>query len=136
MCIRDRSYTDIKWSSNNSKITVDQNGLVQISGVILASNYSAEITCTITLSAVSYTHLDFEITGADTVREGTEIQLSIDNVQPEAADTSDITWTSSDPSKMCIRDRSNPVPRLLLSSSEEALLQVYLQMKRSGRPNL
>lgn len=44
------SYTDIKWSSNNSKITVDQNGLVQISGVILASNYSAEITCTITLS--------------------------------------------------------------------------------------
>ena len=41
---------------------------------------------------------DFEITGANTVREGTEIQLSIENVQPEAADTSDITWTSSDPS--------------------------------------
>ena len=41
---------------------------------------------------------DFEITGANTVREGTEIQLSIENAQPEAADTSDITWTSSDPS--------------------------------------
>lgn len=41
---------------------------------------------------------DFEITGANTVREGSEIQLSIENVQPEAADTSDITWTSSDPS--------------------------------------
>lgn len=44
------SYTSINWSSNNSKITVDQNGLVKISGVILASNYSAEITCTLTLS--------------------------------------------------------------------------------------
>lgn len=41
---------------------------------------------------------DFEITGATTVREGTQIQLEIDNVEPEAADTSDITWTSSDPS--------------------------------------
>src|SRR5699024_4358439 len=41
---------------------------------------------------------DIEITGANTVREGTEIQLTIENVQREAADTSDITWTSSDPS--------------------------------------
>ncbi len=45
---------------------------------------------------------DFEITGATTVREGTQIQLEIDNVEPEAADTSDITWTSSDPSIACV----------------------------------
>ena len=41
---------------------------------------------------------DFQITGATTVREGTDIQLEIDGVEPEAADTSDITWSSSDPS--------------------------------------
>lgn len=41
---------------------------------------------------------DFEVGGATTVREGSQIQLSIENVQPTAADTSDITWLSSDPS--------------------------------------
>ena len=41
---------------------------------------------------------DFDIEGANTVREGTQIQLSIENAQPVAADTSDITWSSSDPS--------------------------------------
>ena len=44
------SYTSISWSSSNSKITVDENGVVAIAGLITASNYSATITCTLTLS--------------------------------------------------------------------------------------
>lgn len=44
------SYTSISWSSSNSKITVDENGLVKITGIITASNYTANITCTLTLS--------------------------------------------------------------------------------------
>lgn len=66
-----------------------------IANIILQFTTNDSITFTV-VDGVPVT--DFEITGADTVREGTEIQLSIDNVQPEAADTSDITWTSSDPS--------------------------------------
>ena len=44
------NYTSIEWKSSNSKVTVDQNGVVKVDGVILANNYQADITCTITLS--------------------------------------------------------------------------------------
>lgn len=66
-----------------------------IANIILQFTTNDSITFTV-VDGVPIT--DFEITGANTVREGTDIQLSIDNVQPEAADTSDITWSSSDPS--------------------------------------
>lgn len=66
-----------------------------IANIILQFTTNDSITFTV-VDGVPVT--DFEITGATTVREGTDIQLSIDNVQPEAADTSDITWSSSDPS--------------------------------------
>ena len=39
----------------------------------------------------------FDIDGANTVQEGSQIQLSITNIQPTTGDTSDITWTSSNP---------------------------------------
>lgn len=44
------SYTAISWSSSNSKLTVDDTGLVKLSGTATSSNYTATITCTITLS--------------------------------------------------------------------------------------
>lgn len=66
-----------------------------IANIVLQFTTNDSITFTV-VDGVPIT--DFEITGATTVREGTDIQLSIDNVQPEAADTSDITWSSSDPS--------------------------------------
>ncbi|MBQ7203319.1 MAG: Ig-like domain-containing protein [Eubacterium sp.] len=40
---------------------------------------------------------NFKIDGVATVREGSEIQLSIIDVEPEAGDKSDITWSSSHP---------------------------------------
>lgn len=66
-----------------------------IANIILQFTTNDSITFTV-VDGVPLT--DFEIGGATTVREGSEIQLSIENAQPEAADTSDITWTSSDPS--------------------------------------
>lgn len=54
---------------------------------------------TITFNVVDAQPLtDFSIEGANTVKEGSQIQLSVTNIQPTAGDTSDITWTSSDPS--------------------------------------
>lgn len=54
---------------------------------------------TITFNVVEAQPLtDFSIEGANTVREGSQIQLSITNIVPEVGDTSDITWSSSDPS--------------------------------------
>lgn len=45
------NYTSIVWSSSNSKVSVDPaTGLVKISGAATSSNYTATITCTITLA--------------------------------------------------------------------------------------
>ena len=70
-----------------------------IANIVLQFTTNDSITFTV-VDGVPVT--DFEITGATTVREGTDIQLSVDNVQPEAADISDITWASSDPSIACV----------------------------------
>lgn len=66
-----------------------------IANIILQFTTNDSITFTV-VDGVPLT--DFDIVGANTVKEGTQIQLGIENTQPVAADTSDITWSSSDPS--------------------------------------
>lgn len=66
-----------------------------ISNLVLQFAYNDSITFTVVEAQPID---DFTIEGANTVKEGSQIQLSITNVQPETGDTSDITWTSSDPS--------------------------------------
>lgn len=54
---------------------------------------------TITFNVVEAQPLeDFSISGANTVREGSQIQMEITDIKPSTGDTSDITWSSSDPS--------------------------------------
>lgn len=52
---------------------------------------------------------DFEVTGASSVKEGDQLALGIDNVKPVAADTSDIVWTSSDPSIASVDEKTGMV---------------------------
>lgn len=66
-----------------------------IGNLVLQFAYNDTITFTV-VDAQPIT--DFSIEGSNSVKEGSQIQLSITNVQPETGDTSDITWTSSDPS--------------------------------------
>lgn len=66
-----------------------------IGNLVLQFIYNDTITFTV---VESQPLTDFSISGANTVREGSQIQLSITDIQPEVGDTSDITWESSDPS--------------------------------------
>lgn len=66
-----------------------------ISNLVLQFAYNDTITFNV-IEAQPIT--DFNISGADTVQEGSQIQLSITDVKPSTGDTSDITWSSSDPS--------------------------------------
>lgn len=66
-----------------------------IGNLVLQFAYNDKITFTV-VEAQPIT--DFKIDGATQVQEGTEIQLSITDVQPSTGDMSDITWRSSDPS--------------------------------------
>ncbi len=54
---------------------------------------------TITFEVVEAQPLtDFNITGPEKVQEGAQIQLTVTDIVPTVGDTTDITWTSSDPS--------------------------------------
>ncbi len=66
-----------------------------IANLILQFTTNDTITFTV-IDGVPCT--SFDIKGTNTVKEGEEIYLSIENAKPDAADTSDITWSSSDPS--------------------------------------
>lgn len=70
-----------------------------IANIILQMKYNDSITFNV-VEAQPIT--DFEIEGANTVKEGTQIKLDITNVKPDAGDTSDITWSSSDPTIACV----------------------------------
>lgn len=65
-----------------------------ISNLVLQFVYNDTITFTV-VDAQPITNFDIE--GATTVKEGSQIMMEITNVQPSAGDTSDITWSSSDP---------------------------------------
>lgn len=65
-----------------------------IANIILQFTTNDTVTFTV-VDGVPLT--DFKIGGATAVKEGTQIQLSIEDAKPEAAITSDITWVSSDP---------------------------------------
>lgn len=69
---------------------------VEILGnLILQFVYNDSITFTV-VDAQPLT--DFSIDGPNAVQEGTQIQLGIVDIVPDVGDTSDITWSSSDPS--------------------------------------
>lgn len=65
-----------------------------LANIILQMAYNDSITFNV-VDAQPLT--DFDIEGNTTVKEGSQLKLSITNVKPDAGDTSDITWTSSDP---------------------------------------
>lgn len=66
-----------------------------IANILLKLKYNDTITFNV-VDGVPCT--DFNITGPDTVQEGTQIQMAITDAKPVAADVSDITWSSSDES--------------------------------------
>ena len=59
------AYTDIQWSSNNSKVVVDQNGLVTVDigiGDLATKTFTGTITCRITLSDGTVLSKDITVT--------------------------------------------------------------------------
>lgn len=100
----------VTWSSDNSKIKVDENGVVSYSkGILDRLPASANITATsVDNPAVSdtirvtFTEAAVHVTGVTlgqselAVNEGSTAQLTA-NVQPGDATVKDVTWVSSDP---------------------------------------
>lgn len=68
-----------------------------LANIILQMKYNDSITFKV-IEAVPITNFDIDTMGVTSVKEGTQIQFGITNVQPDAGNVSDITWESSDPS--------------------------------------
>lgn len=80
-----------------------------IANIILQMKYNDSITFNV-VEAKPITNFDIE--GANTVKEGTQIKLDITNVQPDAGDTTDITWSSSDPTVACVDPKTGVITGL------------------------
>lgn len=80
-----------------------------IANIVLQMTYNDSITFNV-VDAQPITNFDIE--GATTVKEGTQIALAITNVQPEAGDVSDITWKSSDPTVACVDEKTGLITGL------------------------
>lgn len=74
-----------------------------ISNLVLQFVYNDEITFTV-IDGQPIT--DFSIDGVTTVKEGDQLQMRIIDVKPSAGDTSDIVWTSSDPSVASVDEKT------------------------------
>ncbi|MBR2134525.1 MAG: Ig-like domain-containing protein [Eubacterium sp.] len=65
-----------------------------ISNLVLQFVYNDEITFTV-VEAQPLT--DFNLSSAETVKEGAQMKIEVTDIQPSAGDINDITWTSSNP---------------------------------------
>lgn len=55
---------------------------------------------------------DFKITGAKSIKEGVQTQLTIDEMVPTTGDKTDIRWRSSDPSIACVDEMTGVITGL------------------------
>lgn len=98
-----------------------------IANIILQMAYNDKITFNV-VEAQPLT--DFNISGVTSVKEGSEIQLSIVDVKPDAGDTSDIVWSSSDPTVASVDSKTGVIRGLdagdsVLSQSKEVTITAY-----------
>lgn len=128
-CTPVRLEQGIKWSVGKSVLdtsasdyaSVSEDGLVTFlaAGEVTIrvnpeSTLYAAFTDTITFTVLEQADLpvtDFEISGSTSVAEGSQIQLSVDNVQPAGAYRGDLAWSSSDPT-IAVVDESGTVTGL------------------------
>jgi len=102
-------YTECKWESSNSNISVDENGLVTNSSNITTLNNAAKITCTLTnalgdtySASVYVTFTRSAVTGVSFADErvlgapSETVQLS-PTIAPASASVKDCIYSSSNP---------------------------------------
>lgn len=114
---------DVTWTSDNDKITVDENGVVSysVSPLIRPLPASATITATSVDNpavsdsiVVTFTEAAVHVTGvtldrnAVSMTEGGSDKLTA-NVQPGDATIKDVTWASSDPAVVTVDASGNLV---------------------------
>ena len=80
-----------------------------VANIILQMRYNDSIT----FEVVEAQPIEsFDIEGVKTVKEGSEIQLELTNVQPSTGDMSDIVWSSSDPTVASVDEKTGVIKGL------------------------
>ena len=80
-----------------------------VANIILQMRYNDSITFTVVESQPIES---FNIEGAKSVKEGSQIQLSVTDVNPSTGDMSDIVWTSSNPEYARVDEKTGVITGL------------------------
>ena len=80
-----------------------------VANIILQMRYNDSITFTVVDAEPIES---FDIEGAKTVKEGSQIQMQLTNVQPSTGNMSDVVWTSSDPSVASVDEKTGVITGL------------------------
>ena len=80
-----------------------------VANIILQMRYNDSITFTVVESEPIES---FDIEGAKSVKEGSQIQLQLANVQPSTGNMSDVVWTSSNPEVASIDEKTGVITGL------------------------
>ena len=80
-----------------------------VANIILQMRYNDSITFTVVEAQPIES---FNIEGAKTVKEGSQIQLSVTDVNPSTGDMSDIVWTSSNPEMARVDEKTGVITGL------------------------
>ena len=80
-----------------------------VANIILQMRYNDSITFTVVDSEPIES---FDIEGVKTVKEGSQIQLQLTNVQPSTGNMSDVVWSSSDPTIASVDEKTGVITGL------------------------
>ncbi|MBR4240725.1 MAG: Ig-like domain-containing protein [Eubacterium sp.] len=80
-----------------------------VANIILQMKYNDSITFTVVDAEPIES---FDIEGVKTVKEGSQIQLQLTNVQPSTGNMSDVVWSSSDPTIASVDEKTGVITGL------------------------
>lgn len=91
-----------------------------IANIILQMKYNDSIEFTVVQSQ-PITNFEIDNSKLESVKEGTQLQYNIINIEPDVGDKSDIVWTSSDPNVAMVDPKTGVITALDAGGSLGAL---------------
>jgi uncharacterized protein YjdB len=104
-----------------------------IANIVLQMAYNDSITFTV-VDAQPLTDFDIEAS-ATSVKEGAQLGLEITNISPDAGDTTDITWSSSDPTIATVDPETGVVTGLDAGGSLGSLSSQTVEITATSAAN-